>query len=157
MQLITITSVYVQINQYTKASRGENGMTNTTQSKFQQNYGQVLSMTKYKKQVTFGSPMPKCWPIEEIKNFNLWKDAARISMVNQKSSVCEDCTPEYQARMIDEGKCENPEVVFDVDEDGFIFGRLPRQRELNKKCNAKNVPLGQKSLTAEEQEEGENV
>lgn len=157
MLLTTTTSVCPQINQYTKVFHGGNGTTNITQNKCQQNYGRVLSMNRNKKQVTFASKLPKCWPVDKVKDFVLWKDAARTSAINQKSSVCEDCTPEYKERMLNEGKCENPEIVFAIDEDGFIFGRLPLQKELTDKCNAQNVPLEQKSSNAEELEEGENV
>lgn len=38
---------------------------------------------------------------------------------------CTDCTPEYQAKMIEEKRCRHPEIKFGRGEDGFIEGYLP--------------------------------
>lgn len=39
-----------------------------------------------------------------------------------RGDYCTDCTPEYQQRMIDEGRCAHPETTFVKDADGFITG-----------------------------------
>lgn len=90
-------------------------------------------MTRYKKMVTFSTKIPRCWPIESLADYKLWREASYVASPNPKSSICEDCTPEYQARMLELKKCENPEIIFDVDEDGFIYGKLPRHKDLAKK------------------------
>jgi len=40
----------------------------------------------------------------------------------RRSGVCVDCTPEYQQRMKDEGRCEYPDVTFALDNDGQLCG-----------------------------------
>ena len=50
------------------------------------------------------------------------KDVAKQYRPNPKNGFCEDCTKEYQKKMIAEGRCENPHVWFCKDEDGFEHG-----------------------------------
>ena len=38
------------------------------------------------------------------------------------SDYCTDCTPEYQAQMMKEGRCAHPETTFNEDDDGFVVG-----------------------------------
>lgn len=80
--------------------------------------------------VTFAAPVPKC---TDADTYERWKKL-RVSneSVDSKwlrAGFCEDCTPEYQAQMIACCKCENENVVFGIDEDGFYYGRLPRVRD----------------------------
>lgn len=56
------------------------------------------------------------------KQYNLWKDVAKQYRPNPKNGFCEDCTKEYQKKMIAEQRCENPHVWFCKDEDGFEHG-----------------------------------
>lgn len=71
-----------------------------------------------RRKVTFASKVPQCF--SSLEQYKAWKECARMSYA--PNHVCTDCTPEYQERMKDEGRCENPQVQFEEDEDGFIFG-----------------------------------
>jgi hypothetical protein len=68
---------------------------------------------------SFSGPVPKCC---DKKHFLLWLEAARNYKPAPKVGFCEDCTAEYQADMIEQGRCENVHVWFTVDEDGFEHG-----------------------------------
>lgn len=62
---------------------------------------------------------------EQYKN---WVKAARACARGSKeliSGFCTDCTPEYQAQMIELNRCEHPDVQFAVDRDGFMSGYRP--------------------------------
>lgn len=89
-------------------------------------------MPRLKKYVTFSTKIPICWPIESLDDYDLWRESALAAPPHPKSSICEDCTPEYQAKMIEQKKCENPEIIFEIDNDGFLAGRLPRHRDFKK-------------------------
>ena len=68
--------------------------------------------------VSFSSRVPFCF--ESADQYKKWKEKARIAYA--EAHVCTDCTPEYQARMKAEGRCENPQVQFQQDDDGFVSG-----------------------------------
>lgn len=54
---------------------------------------------------------PKCF--DSKKQFNDWQQAmlqAKTTLYN--CWVCTDCTPQYQKKMIDAKRCENPHVKF---------------------------------------------
>ena len=53
---------------------------------------------------------PKCF--DTAKQFTGWVAAARMSKPIPAHSYCEDCTPEYQAKMIVEGRCMYPGTLF---------------------------------------------
>ena len=89
-------------------------------------------MPKLKKRVTFSTKIPLCWPIDKLGDYKLWRESALVSPPHPKSSICEDCTPEYQQQMIEQKKCENPEILFEIDNEGFLAGRLPRHRDFKK-------------------------
>lgn len=67
-------------------------------------------MIKPKQHVTFAGSMPACFNSSE--DYHEWKKLARRSCVHPKTSVCTDCLPEFQALMIECGRCENPEIEF---------------------------------------------
>ena len=71
----------------------------------------------------FATPMPKCADSEEqVVNWLLTAD--RVCSA-PSCGWCTDCLPEFQARMIDQGRCENPNVVFSRNEgviEGVIHG-----------------------------------
>lgn len=75
-----------------------------------------------KQHAEFAGKFPAC---TDARTYKLWSDAARQLTFTPRVGFCEDCTPEYQAKMKAEGRCENPWVVFRRDEDGFISGMAP--------------------------------
>lgn len=58
----------------------------------------------------FGTPM-----CADRQTYAEWHDYARRSPPGE-AGFCTDCTPEYQARMIAEGRCENPWIEFEMHE-----------------------------------------
>ena len=62
---------------------------------------------------------PMCFDSDE--QFKLWRSAAKIAHPGG-SWVCSDCTPEYQAKMIKEYRCEKPLARF-IREDGEMVGK----------------------------------
>jgi hypothetical protein len=67
---------------------------------------------------------PACFDSEA--QYIAWVHAARSAQA--KIDHCRDCTAAYQARMIEQHRCEYPETVFELDEDGFISGMRPRHK-----------------------------
>lgn len=53
--------------------------------------------------------MPACWSSVED-----WKEWNRLTLVADRpeDNYCADCTPESKQRMMHEGRCSHPEVVF---------------------------------------------
>ena len=78
------------------------------------------------KPIFFSGVVPNC---ATPKQFAVWKQAARQHRPHPKVGFCEDCTKEYQTRMIAEGRCENPHVWFCIDEDGFEHGTIKLREE----------------------------
>ncbi len=74
------------------------------------------------KNVRFSGDHPRCATPEDYK---LWRRSVWDHKVPPEKALragfCEDCTPEYQAKMKAQGKCENPHVRF-VLWDGFVSG-----------------------------------
>lgn len=58
---------------------------------------------------------------ESFEQFKLWKDAARMAPPGN-SGYCTDCTPDYQNRMIKDGRCEFPDTRFHTDKHGWVEG-----------------------------------
>lgn len=54
--------------------------------------------------------------------FELWR-SSRVAAASNTDFVCRDCLPAYQLRMKKLGRCERPEVMFTLDEEGGIVGR----------------------------------
>lgn len=63
---------------------------------------------------------PACF--ETVGQLAEWKKAARLSYFTKADGYCADCLPEYKDRMLWEGRCGFPGVVF-VNRDGEIVGR----------------------------------
>jgi hypothetical protein len=78
------------------------------------------------KSVSFINTIPNC---ATPKQFLTWRDAARQLKPHPRVGFCEDCTKEYQEKMLEEGKCDNPHVWFCVDEDGFEHGTVKHREE----------------------------
>lgn len=69
-----------------------------------------------------------------------WKVFARQVKPSSRSGYCEDCTPEYQAKMTDAGRCGYPGAVFVTDADGMIKGvRRPSYAEEMRALQAKGA------------------
>lgn len=63
--------------------------------------------------VHFRSSVPKCSTAEQYES---WKNGARQAVPN-KYGFCEDCTLDFQSKMIRARKCENPHVIItDIDD-----------------------------------------
>lgn len=70
--------------------------------------------------------MPRCFDTDV--QFIHWVEADRIVQAGRKyqqSLQCLDCTPAYQQQMIDEGRCEKPEVQFKRINGGELIGFEP--------------------------------
>ena len=61
--------------------------------------------------VTFAFAHPLCF--DTMDQFRAWVAVARMAPPLNGMSVCADCTPEYQARMFAEHRCENGQIKFD--------------------------------------------
>ena len=61
------------------------------------------------------------------EQYRLW----RSRLPRNPSAACSECTPGYQARMKQAGRCDNPDVFFEEDEEGATVGRFPRFRSKN--------------------------
>jgi hypothetical protein len=72
------------------------------------------------KRITFAGDWPACTTLADYKE---WREFGK--RCPPRYNFCEDCTPEYQARMIREFRCENPRIQFSKDADGFVSGYLP--------------------------------
>ena len=79
-----------------------------------------------KRKATFSGPVPACCDAER---YGLWKLAARNSKPDPSAGFCTDCTPTYQAKMKKQKRCENTDIYFIVDVDGWITGRMSQSRE----------------------------
>ena len=64
---------------------------------------------------------PKCF--DTAKQFTGWVAAARMSKPIPAHSYCEDCTPDFQAKMIREKRCQYPGTLFHKAEGGWVGRR----------------------------------
>lgn len=71
----------------------------------------------------FAGSVPRCFETKE--QFVAWREAARLAYAHY--GPCTDCTPEYQARMKEENRCEQPQVVFVV-QNGGVEGVIPSKQ-----------------------------
>jgi hypothetical protein len=69
-------------------------------------------------EMIYAGAWPRC---TNKKEYKVWKRAA--SKAYAAYGFCTDCTPEYKEKMLAEGRCEHPGIVFAIDEDGDVFGR----------------------------------
>lgn len=51
---------------------------------------------------------PECFP--DDKSWFAWRVLARIAPPIESLGPCEDCTPDYQARMVAERMCSKPNI-----------------------------------------------
>jgi hypothetical protein len=79
-----------------------------------------------KTSIHFKNVIPSCATAEQ---FIRWKEVARTCRPYSRAGFCEDCTKNYQEKMIKEGRCENPHVWFCQDEDGFEHGTVKHKGE----------------------------
>lgn len=63
---------------------------------------------------------PKCF--DDAKQFTGWVSYARLAKPAPAHSFCEDCTPEFQSKMILEKRCMYPGTLFHKS-DGDWVGR----------------------------------
>jgi hypothetical protein len=63
--------------------------------------------------------IPSCFSSRE--QYALWMRSARSTKPG-RSGYCEDCTPEYKRKMVEQNRCEYPATWFHTDEDGFVAG-----------------------------------
>jgi hypothetical protein len=73
-----------------------------------------------KNKVHFSGDYPQCF--DNNKEYEVWKLMMRISNSSPTAWVCSDCLPEYQHKMIGEGRCENSHVSFRIDGKGADRG-----------------------------------
>lgn len=66
--------------------------------------------------IQYKSYIPQCTTQAEYRR---WKASGAYAAYN----FCTDCTPEYKEKMLKEGRCERPDIVFRTDRDGFLYGR----------------------------------
>jgi hypothetical protein len=64
---------------------------------------------------------PKCF--DTLKQYKGWVAAARMSKPMLAHSYCEDCTPDFQAKMIREMRCQYPGTLFHKAEGGWVGRR----------------------------------
>lgn len=94
----------------------------------------------------FGTPL-----CTDKATYAEWHEAARRSPPGE-AGFCTDCTPEYQARMIEEGKCENPWIKFELyDEDDLNPHKFLEEENIIFKLSDKGIvgyiPTDVKKLT----------
>ena len=54
-----------------------------------------------------------------------WLEYQALASITRGSAIhgfCEDCTPEYKAQMIEEGRCAFPRTTFALDREGALCG-----------------------------------
>lgn len=86
-------------------------------------------------------PKPECFPSEaqwrEYEVFSLDAPDSRL----QKAEPCNDCTPDYRARMAANGSCGRPETVF-VRRRGAVEGiTAERYTRWHKACRGEVGPV----------------
>jgi hypothetical protein len=72
--------------------------------------------------------MPPCFPNSD--RWVIWRLIELQAAAPQHSGYCSDCTREYQHEMKLQERCTRPDVVFDVDEDGWSRGLTPEGVEV---------------------------
>jgi len=68
-----------------------------------------------------------CPPCFEPVQWHQWRMPLPGARLPRPHSFCDDCTPDYQAKMLAAMRCLHPETVFIRDADGFISGHRPPQ------------------------------
>ncbi len=65
------------------------------------------------------SNISKCFTVQQ---YQAWQQMAKRVQTRNRNDYCEDCLPEFQRAMKENNKCQHPEVIFRMDEDGFMAG-----------------------------------
>lgn len=75
-----------------------------------------------KQRTSFAGDFPRC---TDLATYMRWRRAIWDNKVPPEKELgagfCEDCTPEFKAERMAQGRCENPRVRFVVWE-GFVSG-----------------------------------
>lgn len=61
--------------------------------------------------------------------YSEWLSAARKAPPTQSNGYCQDCTPQYKARMMTQGLCAHPGVQFKVLDDEGLSGIRVREQK----------------------------
>jgi hypothetical protein len=85
--------------------------------------GEEMKLDTKVKFVEFVEKIPRC---TDKETWERWKEIARTVPPHSRVGFCEDCTLDYQIEMKAHKRCENPHIIFEADEDGFISGCLPK-------------------------------
>ena len=102
----------------------------------------------------FAGIVPKCTDKEA---YRWWLGETGLTN-KSRNNFCRDCTPQYQAERMAEGRCENTDVVFRKDSDGLLEGiiyRIPRRGKFSapaassRNSARKAIPIYPKSEMAE--------
>ena len=82
-------------------------------------------------------PYPLCF--DSRNQYEMWK-LAGLNTGGVSSGICTDCTPEYKKEMLLQERCTEPSVKFGLDEDGLVFGYIPKyEKYVLKKAKATPV------------------
>jgi hypothetical protein len=59
-------------------------------------------------------PIIKDYPVcfNSGTEYGLWVQSARQAPPTPGHGYCEDCTPEYQAQMLEQDRCKYPDTIF---------------------------------------------
>ena len=68
--------------------------------------------------------LPKC---VSPNDYRAWE---KLQPKAGKAGFCEDCTPEFQNKMIALGLCDHPEIKFCRDENGMLTGLVECSTQL---------------------------
>jgi len=62
-------------------------------------------------------PVVRDYPVcfNSAVEYGLWVQTARQSPPTPGHGYCEDCTKEYQAKMLEQDRCKYPDTVFRLD------------------------------------------
>lgn len=74
--------------------------------------------------------IPVCF--DSGRQYALWREAA-LRRPPGSSTYCADCTPEYQQRMVGQGRCAHPRTTFHLDREGYVEGRRPIKDRVRRK------------------------
>lgn len=68
--------------------------------------------------------VPVCF--DDVEQWREYQKAWRLSKGNTKINYCNDCTPEFQHRMVVEQRCAHPRTNFEV-KGGELIGVRPKE------------------------------
>ena len=63
----------------------------------------------------------KCPSCTTPEDYKAWR---KLPPQAGQAGFCEDCTPKFKLKMIDQGKCDHPDIRFTRDVDGILTGRI---------------------------------